>query len=103
MKTWTLATRRSPHPRTHRDDPAETHRDPLAEARWDPLEDVHQVDPLEADPLAGEDPLDRLGTAEALVEDPLGTPTAHREVMTRRPPGDGSSTSAEGSRLSSAR
>ena len=54
-------------------------------------------------PLAGEDPLDRVGPAETLLEDPLGTPTAHREVMTRRPPGDGSSTSAEGSRLSSAR
>ena len=42
--TWTSATRRSPHPRTHRGDPAETHRDPL--------ENVHQVDPPEADPLA---------------------------------------------------
>ena len=101
--TWTSATRRSPHPRTHRGDPAETHRDPLAEARKDPLEDVHQVDPPEADPLAGEDPLDRVGLAEALLEDPLETPTAHRERVTRRPPGGGSSTSSGGSRPFSAR
>ena len=49
MMTWTSTTRRSPHPRTHRGDPAETHRDPLAEDHQDPLEDAHQVDPLEAD------------------------------------------------------
>ena len=36
MMTWTSTTRRSPHPRTHRGDPAETHRDPLAEAHQDP-------------------------------------------------------------------
>ena len=52
MMTWTSATRRSPHSRTQRGDPAETHREPLVEARQDPLEDVHQVDPAEADPLA---------------------------------------------------
>ena len=61
------------------------------------------MDPPEADPLVEEDPLDRAGPAEALLEDPLGTPTAHREMMTRRPPGDRSSTSAGGSRPSSAR
>ena len=70
-KTWTLATRRSPHPRTHRGDPAETHRDPLAEARQDPLEDAHQVNPPEVDLREGEDPLDRADPAEALLEDPL--------------------------------
>ena len=77
MMTWTLNTRRSPHPRTHRGDSAETHRDPLAEDHQDPLEDAHQVDPLEADHLAGEDPLDRADPAEALLEDPLGTPMTH--------------------------
>ena len=81
VMTWTSATQRSPHPRTHRGDPAETHRDPLAEARQDPLEDAHQVDPPEADLREGEDPLDRADPAEALLEDPLGTP------MT--PPGNG--------------
>ena len=101
--TWTSATRRSPHPRTHRGDPAEARRDPLAEARQDPLGDAHQVDPPEADPRAGEDPLDRVGPAESLPEDPLGTPTAHRRTVTRRPPGGGLSTSAGGSRPSSAR
>ena len=103
MMTWTSATRRSPHTRTHRGDPAQTHRDPLAEAGQDPLEDVHQVDPPEADLLAGEDPLDRVGPAKALLEDPLGTSTAHRERVIRRPPGSGSSTTAGGSSLSSAR
>ena len=103
MMTWTLATQRSPHPRTHRGDPAETHRDPLAEDRQDSLEDVHHVDPPEADSLAGEDPLDRVGPAEALLEEPLETLTAHRERVTRRPPGGGSSTSAGGSRPLSAR
>ena len=110
MMTWTLATRRSTHPRTHRGDPAETHQDPLAEARLDPraeddqdpLEDVNQVDP-EADPLAEEDPLDLAGQVEALLEDPLATLTAHRDMESRRPPGDGSSTSAGGSRPSRAR
>ena len=101
--TWTLGAHRSPHPRTHRGDPAETHRDPLAEDHQDPLENAQQVDPPEADPRAGEGPLDRVGPAEALLEDPLGTPTAHRKTMTRRPPGGGSSTSAAGSRPSSAR
>ena len=66
-------TRRSPHPRTHRGDPAQTHRDPLAEDHLDPLEDAHRVDPLEADHRAGEDPLDRADLAEAPQEDPLGT------------------------------
>ena len=63
MTTWTSASRRSAHPRTHRGDPAETHRDPLAEDHQDPLEDAHQVDPLEADHRAGEDPLDRADPA----------------------------------------
>ena len=111
MMTWTSATRRSPHPRTHRGEPAETHQDSLEEARrgpraedhQDPLEDAQPVDPPEADPLAEEDPLDLAGTAEALLEDPLGTPTAHRGMGSRRPPGSGSSTSAGGSRSSSAR
>ena len=103
MMTWTSATRRSPGPRTHRGDPAEKHQDPLAEARRDPLEDVHQVDPPEADPLAEEDPLDLAGPAEALLEDPLGIPTAQREMVSRRPRGGGSSTSAGGSRSWSAR
>ena len=94
MMTWTSTTRRSPHPRTHRGDLAETHRDPLAED--------HQ-DPLEADHRAGEDPLDRVDPAEALLEDPLGTPTTHQGTATQIPPGGGSSTSAGGSSLSSAR
>ena len=103
MKTWTSITRRSPHPRTHRGDPAETHRDPLAEACQDPLEDVHQVDPPEVDPPAGEDPLDRVGPVEALLEDPLGTPTANRKMVAWMPPGGGLSTSAGVSSPSSAR
>ena len=94
MTTWTLASRGSAHPRTHRGDPAETHRDPLAEDHQDPLEDAHQVDPLEADHRAGEDPLDRADPAEALLEDPLGTPTTHQGTATRIPPGGGLSTSA---------
>ena len=110
MMTWTSATRRSPHPRTHRGDPAETHQDPLAEGRrdpraedhQDPLQNFHQVD-LEADPLAEEDPLDLAGPAQALLEDPLGTLTVHREMESRRPPGGGLSTSTGGSRPSSAR
>ena len=103
MMTWTSTTRRSPHPRTHRGNPAETHQDPLAEDHQDPLEDAHQVDPLEADHRAGEDPLDRADPAEALLEDPLGTPTTHQGTATRIPPGGGSSTSAGGSSPSSAR
>ena len=103
MMTWTSTTRRSPHPRTHRGDPAQTHRDPLAEDHQDPLEDAHQVDPLEADHRAGEDPLDRADPAEALLEDPLGTPTTHQGTATRMPPGGGLSTSAGGSSPSSAR
>ena len=82
---------------------AETHRDPLAEARQDPLEDAHQVDSLEADLRAGEDPLDRANPAEALLEDPLGTPKTHQGTVTRTPPGGGLSTSAGGSSPSSAR
>ena len=78
VMTWTLATRRSSHPRTQRGDPAEAHRDPLAEDHHDPLEDAHQ-------------------------EDPLGTPTAHQKRVTRRLLGGGSSTSAGGSRPSSVR
>ena len=75
--------------------------DPRAEDHQDPLEDIHPVDPQEADPLAGGDPLDRVGPAEALLEDPLGTPTANREMVTQRSPGSGLSTSAGGSRPSS--
>ena len=103
MTTWTSTSRRSAHPRTHQGDPAETHRDPLAEDHQDPLEDAHQVDPLEADHRAGEDPLDRADPAEALLEDSLGTPTINRVTATRMPPGGGLSTSAGGSRSSSAR
>ena len=61
------------------------------------------MDPLEADSLAEEDPLDLAGPAEALLEDPLGIPTAYREMVSRRPPRGGSSTSAGGSRSWSAR
>ena len=103
MMKWTSATWRSPHPRTHRGDPAEAHRDPLAEDHQDPLEDAHQVDPPEADPLAGEDPLDRADPAEALQEDCLGTPTAQQKRVTLRPLCGRSSTSAGGSRPSSMR
>ena len=67
----------------------------------DPLEDAHQVDPLEADHRAGEDPLDRADPAEALLEDPLGTPTTHQGTATRIPPGGGLSTSAGESSCSS--
>ena len=102
-KTWTLVTQRGPHPRTHRGDPAETHQDPLAEDHQDPLEDAHQVDPPEADLREGEDPLDRADPAEALLEDPLGTPTTNQGTVTRMPPGGGLSTSAGGSSPSSAR
>ena len=73
--------------------------DPLVEDHQDPLEDAHP----EAGPLAGEDPLDRAGLAEALLEDPLGTPKTHQGTVTRMPPGGGLSTSAGGSRPSSAR
>ena len=59
--------------------------------------------PLEADHRAGEDPLDRADPAEALLEDPLGTPTTHQGTATRIPPGGGLSTSAGGSSSSSAR
>ena len=103
MTTWSSASRGSAHPRTHRGDPAETHRDPLTEDLLDPLEDAHQVDPLEADHRAGEDPLDRADPAEALLEDLLGTPTTHQGTATRIPPGGGLSTSAGGSLPSSAR
>ena len=61
------------------------------------------MDPLEEDLGAGEDPLDRAGPAEALLEDPLGTPTTHQGTVTRMPPGSGLSTSAGGSSPSSAR
>ena len=101
--TWTSTTRRSPHPRTNRGDPAEAHRDPLSEDHQDPLEDAHQVDPLGANLRAGEDPLDGAGLAEAILEDPLGTPTTQQGTMTRMPPGGGLSTSAGGSSPSSAR
>ena len=58
--------------------------------------------PLEADHRAGEDPLDRADPAEALLEDPLETPTTHQGTATRIPPGGGLSTSAGGSSSSSA-
>ena len=61
------------------------------------------MDSLEADLRAGDDPLDRAGLAEALVEDPLGTPTTHQGTATRMPPGGGLSTSAGGSSPSSSR
>ena len=61
------------------------------------------MDPPEADLRAGEDPLDRADPAKALLEDPLGTPTAHQKTVTRRPLCGGSSTSAGGSRPSSMR
>ena len=48
-------------------------------------------------PPGGEDPLDRADPAEALLEDPLGTPTTHQGTATRMPPGGGLSTSAGGS------
>ena len=73
------------------------------EDNQDPLEDAHQVDPLAADHRAGEDPLDRADPAEALLEDPLGTPTTHQGTATRIPPGGGLSTSAGGSSPSSTR
>ena len=61
------------------------------------------MDPAEADLRAGEDPLDRADPAEALLEDPLGTLTAHKRRVTREPLGGGSFTSAGGSRPSSVR
>ena len=101
MTTWTSTPRRCPHPRTHRGDKAEAPRDPLAEEHQDPLEDAHQVDLLEADLRAGEDPLDRADPAEALLENPLGTPTTQQGTVTRMPPGGGLSISAGGSSPSS--
>ena len=92
---------RSRDDNTGQHDPTETHRDPLAEDHQDPLEDAHQVDPLEADHRAGEDCLDRADPAEALLEDPLGTPTTHQGMATRIPPGGGLSTSAGESSCSS--
>ena len=65
--------------------------------------DADQVDPLEADHRAGEDTLDRAVPAEALLEDPLETPTTYQGTATRIPPGGGLSTSAGGSSSSSAR
>ena len=103
MTTWTSTSRRSAHPRTHRGDLSETHRDPLAEDHQDPLEDAHQVDPLEADHRAEEDPLDLADPAEALLEDPPETPTTHQGTATRMPPDGGLSTSAGGSSPSGAR
>ena len=103
MMAWTSTTRRSPHPRTHRGDPAQTHRDPLAEDHQDPLEEAHPVDPLKADHRAEEDPLDRADPAEALLEDPLGTLTIHQRTATRMPAGGGLPTPAGGSSSSSAR
>ena len=59
------------------------------------------MDPLEADHRAGEDPLDRADPAEALLEDPLGTPATHQGTVSRMPPGGGLSTSAGESSCSS--
>ena len=61
------------------------------------------MDPLEADHRAGEDLLDRADPAEALLEEPLETPTTHQGTGTRIPPGGGLSTSAGGSSSSNAR
>ena len=61
------------------------------------------MDPPGADLREGEDPLDRADPAEALLEDPLGTPTTHPGTVTRMPTGGGLSTSAGGSSPSSAR
>ena len=61
------------------------------------------MDPPQADHRAGEDPLDRADPAEAILEDPLGTPTTHQGTATPIPPGGGLSTSAGGSSSSSAR
>ena len=61
------------------------------------------MDPLEADHRAGEEPLDRADPAEALLEDPLGTPTTHQGMATRMPPEGRLSTSAGRSSSSSAR
>ena len=61
------------------------------------------MDPLEADLRAGEDTLDQAGLAEALLEDPLGTPTTHQGTVTPMPPGGGLSAPAGGSSPSSAR
>ena len=72
---------------------------PPSSDHQDPLEHAHQVDPLEADQRAGEDPLDLADPAEALME----TPTTDQGTATRIPPGGGSSTSAGGSSPSSAR
>ena len=59
--------------------------------------------PPEGGPPGGGGPLDRADPAEALLEDPLGTPTTHQGTATRIPPGGGLSTSAGGSSSSSAR
>ena len=80
-----------------------THQDFLAEARQDPLEDAQQVDTPEADLREGEDPLDRADPAEALLEDPLETPTTHQGTGTGMPPGGGLSSCTGGSSPSSAR
>ena len=61
------------------------------------------MDPLEADHRAGKDPLDRANPAEALLEDPLETPTTHQGTATQIPPGSGLSTSAGGFSSSSAK
>ena len=94
-------TRRRPSsdpPRRPRRRPTGT---PWRRTFQDPLEDAHQVDPLEADHRAGEDPLDRADPAEALLEDPLGTPATHQGTVSRMPPGGGLSTSAGESSCSS--
>ena len=57
----------------------------------------------DADHRGGEVPLDRADPAEALLADPLETPTTHQGTATRIPPGGGLSTSAGGSSSSSAR
>ena len=60
------------------------------------------MDPPEADLREGEDSLDRADLAEALLEDPLGTPTTHQGTVTQMPPRGGLSTCAGGSSPSSA-
>ena len=79
MRTWNSCTRRSPHPWTHRGNPADTHRDPMAEARRDPLEDVHQVNPPEADPWRGRTPR----TRRAQRRPPWRTPWGLRRPVGR--------------------
>ena len=74
---------------------------PLAEDHQDPLEDAHQVDPLEVDHRAGEDPLTGRTRRRPSWRTPWGPPTTHQGTATRIPPGGGLSTSAGESSCSS--